>query len=83
MDNPFEHILSELSEIKDAINKKTTEPQKPLELIDRNELAKRLGVTLPTVIRYVRRKKIPEIRIGPNCRYNWFEVITALKDCQK
>ena len=49
------------------------------EIIDRKELAKRLNITEPTIIRWEKKKKIPAIRIGSSVRYNWKGVIKSLE----
>ncbi|MCO6497249.1 MAG: hypothetical protein J5I50_06260 [Chitinophagaceae bacterium] len=79
IENPFEQIMTELAEIKTAISK----PQPiatPDEIISREELQKRLGVTEPTLIRYGRKGIIPELRLGSNVRYNWPDVLAALSN---
>ena len=48
------------------------------EIIDRKELAERLNITTPTIIRWERKKKIPVMRIGGAIRYNWKSVVKAL-----
>ncbi len=83
MSNPFEEILQELSEIKETVSIIRTSPAPQIEIIDRAELLKRLAITEPTVIRYGKAGKIPEIRIGSNVRYNWFEVVKALENPKK
>lgn len=55
-------------------------PTTPIEIIDREELMKRLGLTEPTIIRYEKRGKIPSIRIGTSVRYNWYSVVTSLEN---
>lgn len=49
------------------------------EIINREELCKRLSITRPTVIRWERKGTIPCFRIGSNVRYNWKSVIEALE----
>ena len=49
------------------------------EIINRKELAERLDITEPTIIRWERKKKIPVIRIGSAVRYNWKAVIASLE----
>ena len=52
-------------------------PQK--EIIDREELCKRLAITAPSVIRWEKKGKIPRLMIGSSIRYNWPAVIEALE----
>lgn len=49
------------------------------EIIDENELCKRLRLSKPTVRDWRTRKKIPSITDGAVIRYNWPSVITALE----
>lgn len=51
----------------------------PIEIIDQGELAKRLNITKATVIAWVKRGRIPSIRIGASVRYNWPAVVSALE----
>lgn len=79
MYNPFDEILQELREMKDTISIIRSSPAQQIEVIDRPELLKRLGITEPTAIRWGKRGVIPEIRIGSNVRYNWPAVVKALE----
>src|SRR5436190_21565218 len=53
------------------------------EIIDREELCKRLGITEPTAIRWEKKGKILSFRIGSSVRYNWPKVIEALEAKKK
>jgi predicted DNA-binding transcriptional regulator AlpA len=53
------------------------------EIIDRQELIKRLCITEPTIIRWERKGKIPSLRIGGSVRYNWKAVLEALETKKK
>ena len=56
-------------------------PETPqTEIINRDELCKRLAITEPTVIRWEKKGTIPALRIGSNVRYNWHKVIEALEN---
>lgn len=50
-----------------------------LEIIDRKELCTRLAITVPTVIRWEKKGKIPCFSIGSSVRYNWHHVISVLE----
>lgn len=52
----------------------------PAEIINRDELCKRLDITEPTAIRWEKRGKIPCFRVGSNVRYNWPAVIESLEN---
>ena len=80
MDNPFYNIsihLREILNIMDNINNNS--PPEYNEIITQDELCKRLQISKPTVIRWVKKKKIPEIKIGGLVRYNYPSVIKALE----
>jgi len=81
MINPFDEILEKIDGLEQkfiAINSNTTSAS--IEIINRDELCRRLGITEPTVIRYEKKKKIPAIRIGSSVRYNWPAVVSALEN---
>ncbi len=66
--------------IENAVSKfisPRTETQQT-EIIDRDELCKRLAITEPTAIRWEKKGKIPTLRIGSCVRYNWQLVIQSL-----
>ncbi len=74
--------LSELellieNSVKNALA--TKQPQAAIEIIDRDELCKRLSITEPTAIRWEKKGRIPSLRIGSNVRYNWPAVIESLE----
>ncbi len=77
--NPFQDILQELAEIRETIKLIRIAPTPQIEIIDRLELQKRLGLSQPTVIRWTKQGKIPEMRLGNNIRYNWGAVVEALQ----
>jgi excisionase family DNA binding protein len=52
----------------------------PTELLNKAEIAERLGVHPETIAKWAREKRIPEIRISPKGRrFDFDEVIAALK----
>jgi len=67
--------------IENSLNKiLNLKPQQATkEIIDRDELCKRLAITSPTVIRWEKKGKIPRLSIGTSIRYNWHAVIEALE----
>lgn len=81
MQNPFDVIIEKLIGLETKLAEST--PPLPVmntaEIINRDELCKRLTLTEPTVIRWERKGKIPCFRIGSNVRYNWPKVIDALE----
>jgi excisionase family DNA binding protein len=81
MINPFEEILNELKDLKDSVSAlhQVATQQDQIEVIDRNELCKRLSITEPTVIRWEKKGKIPALKVGSSIRYNWPAVIKALE----
>lgn len=50
-----------------------------LEIINREELCKRLNITEPTAIRWEKKGTLPCFRIGSSVRYNWPKVIENLE----
>ncbi len=48
-------------------------------MISADELARRLDLSVETVYRYVRTDRIPYYRVGPILRFDWDEVLGALK----
>lgn len=76
---PFEEILQELEKINERLNGMKSPAGPHIEIIDRPELLKRLAITEQTAIRWGKKGTIPEIRIGSSVRYNFPEVIEALK----
>jgi predicted DNA-binding transcriptional regulator AlpA len=83
MSNPFEEILQELAEIKQTLSAARNAPAQQIEVIDRPELLKRLGITEPTAITWGKKGRIPEMRIGSNVRYNWPSVVAALENTKR
>jgi DNA-binding XRE family transcriptional regulator len=49
------------------------------EIINRNELCKRLDISEPTVIKWEKEGLIPSFSIGSSVRYNWHTVLEALQ----
>ena len=68
-----------------AIAEATPKPTayKPVEIIDRAELCRRLSITQQTVILYEKKGKIPALRIGTAIRYNYGAVLKALESKKK
>jgi excisionase family DNA binding protein len=80
MENPFYQISIQLQEIQDKLNCICiNSPPVSQEIITQDELCKRLMISKPTVIRWVKKKKIPVIKIGGLVRYNYPSVINALE----
>ncbi len=78
--NPFAELALQLSEISEKLDSIAPSQATPVEVINRDELMKRLNISEPTAIRYERSGKIPSFRIGSNVRYNWIEVVKALEN---
>ena len=51
-----------------------------LELINKTELAKRLKVSTRTIDLWVNEGRIPKIKINSSARFDWEDVLTALKN---
>jgi len=79
--NPFEVIDQQLKDILERLNNiSANPPPQVIEIITQDELCKRLMISMPTLIRWVKKKKIPVIRIGDLVRYNYHKVINALEE---
>jgi hypothetical protein len=78
--NPFEVLIDRFNGLEEKLTNLTTAPS-PLqpEIINRDELCKRLDITEPTAIRWEKKGTIPSLRIGSYVRYNWPKVIEALE----
>ena len=76
--------VSELTQIiADAVAdqvKHLTPPTKDPELLTRAEVAKILGISLPTLNDWTKRGIIPALRIGSRIRYKKPDVYKALND---
>ena len=59
------------------------EQQSSKEIINREELCKRLDLNEGTIIRYEKKGKIPRLSIGNSIRYNWPAVVEALETGNK
>jgi predicted DNA-binding transcriptional regulator AlpA len=77
MDNPFEEIISKLNLLEKKLSERSS-AEPAAEIIDRRELQRRLGISEPTVISMVKKKKIPQINLGSSVRYNWNKVLDSL-----
>lgn len=77
MENPFNEIVERLSAIESKINA-LNPPAQPIEIINRVELCRRLGITQPTAAAQEKRGDLPSFRIGINVRYNWQDVVETL-----
>jgi hypothetical protein len=77
--NPFEIIYEKLDILHQQVS--SIQPTTVLqpEIINRDELCKRLDITEPTCIRWEKKGKIPRIEIGSAIRYNWPKVIEVLE----
>ena len=53
------------------------------EIIDTRELCKRLDVTEPTIIRWRKKGVVPFFTIGSSVRFNFEDVMDALKAKKK
>lgn len=49
------------------------------EIISREELLQRLGISEPTRIKLEKRGKIKSLNLGGSTKYDWTEVIKSLK----
>lgn len=84
MFNPFDVIIEKLDGLESKLSlASTVTTSPPTEIIDREELCKRLAITEPTAIRWEKKGIIPCFRIGISVRYNWQTVIKVLESKNK
>lgn len=70
--------------VKEAVSKALESLDRtPVEIIDTKELEKRLNITVPTIIRWKQKGKIPFIQIGSSIRFDWHKVLAALEVSNK
>lgn len=82
MENPFDVIMGELRALKQDVAQLQNSPAKKAadrDIIDREELGRRLGISDPTIIQYTKKGIIPEIRIGATIRYDYAMVLESLQ----
>jgi hypothetical protein len=80
MVNPFDIIQEELRELKELVKAMPSAPrQEEAEIINTEELCKRLAISEPTAISMRKRKQVPFFLIGSAVRYNWTAVVKALE----
>lgn len=73
-------IMAKLNEIDAKLSSMppgTAAP--PAEIINSEELCRRLDISEPTLVSWRRKKKIPFIKIDGVIRYNWPAVISQLE----
>lgn len=84
MHNPFEAILAELAELKELAKNYPQATAAPVpEIINTDELCRRLALSEPTVIQMRKRRQIPYFKAGTAVRYNWPSVVAALEGGKK
>lgn len=74
-------LAEKLDNLANALNGKTTEPQaegNEEKLLTRMEVAKLLGVTLPTINDWTKKGLIVGYRIGNRVRYKHSEILESL-----
>jgi hypothetical protein len=80
MSNPFDLLIERFNGLEEKLNNiNVGNTSIAPEIINREELCKRLDITEPTCIRWEKKGKIPRIEIGSAIRYNWPKVIEALE----
>lgn len=78
--NPFELLIERFNGLEEKLlTLYPAIPGQQIEIINRDELCKRLDITEPTAIRWEKKGAIPSIRIGSNVRYNWPKVVESLE----
>jgi len=59
------------------------EPTKEAQIITGEDLSKKLGVTIQTLIRWRQKGKIPFLQIGNSIRYDLYKVLDNLEAKKK
>jgi hypothetical protein len=59
------------------------EPTKEAQIITGEDLSKKLGVTIQTLIRWRQKGKIPFLQIGNSIRYDLYKVLDSLEANKK
>lgn len=89
MYNPFEEIVQRLNSIEDLLKNIGVEGlsdfnnKKEADIISGEELCKKLGLTIQTLIRWRQKGKVPFLQIGSSIRYDLNKVIEALEKKDK
>jgi excisionase family DNA binding protein len=60
-------------------NMPKSKPEPEPEIMTGEELCKKLGVTIQTLIRWRHKGKIPFMRIGSSIRYDFIKVLEAIE----
>ena len=60
-------------------NMPKSKPEPQPEIMTGEELCKKLGVTIQTLIRWRHKGKIPFMRIGSSIRYDFIKVLEAIE----
>ena len=68
-----------LDEITEIVNQVVTTKKFNPEIIDENELSKRLNISKVTLHKYRKNGTIPFSTVGRNIRYDYQEVLKSLK----
>jgi len=84
LSNPFKALFNKLNSIEAMLKERNSvSPAPPTEIIDGNEVCKRLRISGPTLIAWRRRDVVPFIIVDGVIRYNWPKVIEALESRKK
>lgn len=79
--NPFAPFYEELDSLRAQLNeiaKSRSVPQ--IEIIDGDNLCKKLGITRQTLFRWRKQNRIPFIQQGAVVRYDFNKVVQALEE---
>ncbi len=68
--------------MQDYIQKSKDEAKKEL-IISGDAVCTKLAITMPTLISWRQKGKVPFIQIGSAIRYDWYKVIEALEVSNK
>ncbi|MBC7745671.1 MAG: helix-turn-helix domain-containing protein [Flavobacterium sp.] len=85
--NPFETLENRLTEIYNQNQQimllfgqgQGQNIAKPIDLVDGEQLSKKLGITIQTLIRWRQKGKIPFLQVGKSIRYDLNKVLESLE----
>ena len=80
MTNPFDVIAARLDTIEEAIRTTPGLQAAPIpEILDVDEVCKRLNISRPTLLSWKTKGKIPYIQVDKVLRFEWHSVVAALQ----
>ena len=77
---PLSQLIEQIrSVVREEMKDETISGKAAREIITPDELCKRLGLSIGTLIRYRKKRKIPWLEVGSSIRYDFEKVCQALE----